>query len=118
MMYYNVGMTSGKRLLAKVAPFARMARGISNDYRLAILYLLAHEPMCPEDIIRHLPVAQNLVAHHLRAMVEAGWLKKRRIGGHVQYTLQKKTCREFPKLLIDTPFGKEVFGASEKMQED
>ena len=108
MMYYNVGMTSGKRLLAKVAPFARMARGIGSDYRLAIVYLLAHGPMWPEDISRHLPIAQNLIAHHLRAMVLSGWLKKRRVGGHVLYTLQKKTFREFPKLLAGTPFWSEL----------
>lgn len=107
-------MTSGKRLLAKVAPYVRMAQGISNPYRMAILYLLAHEPMWPEDISRHLPIAQNLVAHHLKAMVGAGWLKKRRVGGHVMYSLQKKIFREFPRLITDTPFGKETLAPSDK----
>lgn len=108
IFWYDEPMTSGKRLLAKVAPYARMARGISNEYRLAIMYLLANEPMRPEDITRHLPIAQNLVAHHLKAMLVAGWLMKKRIGGRVLYVLQKKTFRDFPKLLADTPLWQEM----------
>jgi predicted transcriptional regulator len=101
-------MTSGKRLLAKVAPYASMARGISNEYRLAILYLLAHDPMWPQDIARHLPIPQNLVAHHLKAMVTSGWLKKKREGKYTMYSINKKVFRQLPQLLIDTPLWREI----------
>lgn len=102
-------MTSGKRLLQKVAPFSRLIRGISSPYRLAILYILAQgKPRYPEDISRHIPITQNLLAHHLQAMVKAGWLKKQRVGNHVLYAIQKKAVRELPKLLDDTPFWREL----------
>jgi len=102
-------MTSGKRLLAKVAPYVRMARGINSPYRLAIMYMVAKEgPLRPEDIASHLPIPQNLIAHHLKCMVETGWLKKRRVGNLVLYTLHKKTFRELPLLLIDTAFWKDL----------
>ena len=102
-------MTSGKRLLQKVAPFARLIRGIDSPYRLAILYILAQgKPTYPEDISRHIPITQNLLAHHLQAMVASGWLRKQRVGSHVLYVLQKKAVKELPKLLMDTPFWREL----------
>lgn len=85
-------------------PFARLIRGIDSPYRLAILYILAQKSTHPEEIARHIPITQNLLAHHLRAMVVSGWLKKHRVGNHVMYMIQKKAVREIPKLLIDTPF--------------
>lgn len=104
-------MTSGKRLLQRAAPYARLIRGIDSPYRLAILYVLAQgKPVYPEIISRHVPITQNLLAHHLRAMVQSGWLKKQRIGGHVLYSIQKKSIRELPKFLSDTPFWHELMG--------
>ncbi len=103
-------MTSGKRLLAKVAPYAKIVRGIAHPHRLAILYLLAHEPTWPEDIGRHLPIAQTLIAHHLKAMVASGWLSKRRIGRHTTYTINKRTITQLPQLLTGTPLWKAVAG--------
>ncbi len=104
---HNTCMTSGKRLLNKVAPYATMLHGISNPYRLAIVYLLAHESLWPEDIATMIPIPQNLVAHHLKILLATGWVKKRRIGNHVMYALQKKAFKELPKLLVDTPFWRE-----------
>ncbi len=101
-------MTSGKRLLARVAPFARIAKGIAHPQRLAILYLLAHDPMWPQDIARHLPIPQSLVAHHLKAMVTSGWLKKRREGKYTMYAVNKKVIRQLPLLLIGTPLWREI----------
>lgn len=97
-------MTSGKRLLAKVAPYARIVSGISHPHRLAILYLLSHESMCPEDLSRHLPIRLNLISHHLKALADSGWLTKRRVGKHVMYSVRKRVFRELPLLLADTPF--------------
>ena len=96
-------MTSGKRLVARVAPYARFVRGIAHPHRLAILYLLAHAPMFPHEIGKHIPVPESLVAHHIKAMYASGWLKKQRVGKHMLYSVNKKTLREIPKFLLDTP---------------
>ena len=85
-----------------------MMRGISSPYRLAILYLLAHDPMWPHDIARHVPIPQSLVAHHLKEMYGAGWIKKQRVGNHVMYRINKKIFREIPKFLKDTPLWRKV----------
>ncbi len=106
-VYYK-NMTSGKRLLAKVAPFARIARGVAHPHRLAILYMLAHEPMWPHDIARHIPIRESLVAHHLKEMYASGWLKKHRVGKNVMYRINKKVFRELPKFLAGTPLWDEL----------
>lgn len=100
-------MTSGQRLLAKVAPYAELIHGISHPHRLAILYILAHDPTWPEDIARHLPIPRPLIAHHMKEMVKAGWISKKRIGLHVTYSINKKALKALPHLLIDTPFWRE-----------
>ena len=100
-------MTGGQRLFAKVAPYADLIHGISHPHRLAILYILAHEETWPEDIARHVPVPRPLLAHHLKEMVKAGWLRKKRIGKHVIYSIHKSTLKALPKLLTDTPFWRE-----------
>ena len=87
-------MTSGKRLLAKVAPFAKIIKGIAHPHRLAILYLLAYDPTWPEDIVRHMPIRQTLVAHHLKEMLRSGWLTKKRNGKHVTYAVNKKIMKQ------------------------
>ena len=38
-------MTIGKKLHEKVKPHAKRIAGIAHPHRLAILYLLAHDPM-------------------------------------------------------------------------
>ena len=101
-------MTTGKRLLGKVAPFVTMVKGLAHPHRVAILYLLAHDELWMKDIVRDLGVAENLVAHHLKEMVNAGWVKKSRQGRHVTYALNKKAFHEIPKLLADTPFWREI----------
>lgn len=105
MMYYNVGMTSGKRLLAKVAPFAKIVRGVAHPHRLAILYLLAYEPMSPRDIAKHIPVPASVVFHHLKEMHASGWLHKLRVGKHMIYKINKKVIRQIPKFFDNTPLG-------------
>lgn len=102
-------MTTGKRLLAKVAPYVKLVRGLSHPYRVAILYLLAHDPMWERDLVIHLGKPQNLVAHHLKEMTKGGWLKREKVGRYVTYTLNDKAFRELPKLLVDTPFGRQLF---------
>lgn len=86
-----------------------MMGGIAHPHRLAILYLLAHEPMWPEYLGRHIPIPQNLIAHHLKVLRESGWLKKYKEGRHTLYAVDKKYFKRLPKLLLDTPLGKKWF---------
>jgi DNA-binding transcriptional ArsR family regulator len=97
-------MTTGKRLLQRVAPFSRMIKGLAHPYRISIVYLLAHDPMWGEDIAEALHIKENLLMHHLNAMYAAGWVSKEQDGRHKLYKLREKTFRELPKLIMDTQF--------------
>ena len=97
-------MTTGKRLLQRVAPFSILLKGLAHPYRISIVYLLAHDPMWGEDLARDLKIKENLLMHHLNAMAKAGWVTKKQDGRHKLYSLRAKTFRELPKLLADTPF--------------
>jgi len=101
---YNDAMTTGKRLLQRVTPFSRIIKGLAHPYRIAIVYLLANDPMWGEDLARHLRIKENLLMHHLNALCAAGWLTKEREGRHMRYALRAKTFRELPMLIADTPF--------------
>lgn len=101
-------MTTGKRLLQRVAPFSKMLKGISHPYRVSIVYLLAHEPMWGEDLAIALRIKENLLMHHLKAMSRAGWITKEREGRHMRYSLRPRTFRELPKLITDTSFWKTI----------
>ena len=102
-------MTIGKKLHYKVAPYAKKIRGIAHPHRLAILYLLAHDPLWVRDLVNYLNLPENLIAHHLKQMALAGWVTKEKQGRNVTYTLNTKAFFELKKLLIDTPFWRDTF---------
>lgn len=106
-MLYDTSMTTGKRLLAKVRPYAELLNGVSHPYRIAIVYLLAHEPMTGQDLSRALRIKENLLAHHLGSMLRAGWVEKTRYGRHQQYSLKRSAFKALPGLITDTPFWRE-----------
>ena len=100
-------MVTGKRLHEKVKPFANRVRGVAHPHRLAIMYLLAHDPLEVRDIVDYLGLAENLVSHHLKQMHNSGWLSKEKIGRSVTYRLNEKAFFEVKKLLADTPFDRQ-----------
>ena len=101
-------MLSGTRLKEKVKPFTKRMKGIAHTHRLAILYLLAHEPMEVRDITDNVGVAENLVAHHLKQMYLAGWVLKTKQGRNVTYRLNEKAFFELNRMIADTPFDRQV----------
>jgi len=64
--------------------------------------------MIARDIVDHLGLAENLVAHHLKQLHLGGWVVKTRQGREVTYQLREKAFLEFFRLFEDTPFEKEV----------
>lgn len=101
-------MLTRARLREKVKPFVRRFRGISQTYRLSIVYLLAHEPMQVRTIVDGLGIPENLVSHHLRQLNLSGWVLKTRVGREVTYRLNEKAFIEFDRLFEDTPFEKNI----------
>ena len=97
-------MVNGIRLKGKIAPYAKKLRGIAHPHRLAIMYLLANDPLWVRDLVQKIGIPQSLMAHHLKAMEKTGWVRKSRDGRHMLYALQKKAFKEMMRLLSDTPF--------------
>ncbi len=97
-------MFTGVRLKEKVRPVAASFRGIAHKNRLAIIYLLSFGPMEAGEIVSDIDLPQNLVEHHLGAMLKTGWVTKARVGRTVTYQLNEKAFEEMPKLIKNTPF--------------
>lgn len=107
-------MLTRARLKERVKPVTRRLRGVAHVYRLAILYLLAHESMEVHDITENLGLAENLVSHHLKQLYLAGWVLRTRTGRVVTYRLNEKAFFEFNRLFEDTPFERDVLSKYRK----
>jgi DNA-binding transcriptional ArsR family regulator len=107
-------MLTRARLKERVKPLCRRARGMAQVYRIAIIYLLAYEPMEAHTITDHLGLKENLVSHHLKQLYLTGWVLKTRKGRVVTYRLNEKAFFEFTRLFEDTPFEREVLSKYKK----
>lgn len=102
-------MIQGKRLRENIIPLARKVHGIAHRYRLAILYLLSHDPKETWEITEELAIKESLAVHHLQYMVQTGWIKRVRVGRHVTYELEESVVGELKKFLGNTPFFQRIF---------
>ncbi len=93
-----------KRLIDKVTRLATFTSAVSHRYRLAILYLLAHDPKETFEIADTLMIQESLAVHHLNQLVKSGWAKRIHTGRRVTYVLEKVAALELKKFLGDTPF--------------
>ena len=96
-------MFTGVRLKAKVKPTVRLVKGISHKHKLAIIYLLAWGPLPAREIVMDVDLPQNLVEHHLKDLLVAGWVTRKRIGREVTYSLVDKSFWDLTKLIRGTP---------------
>ena len=104
MDYTTNSMLIRKRLIDKVTLLEPLAQAVSQKYRLAIFYLLAHDPKETFEIADILMMKEPLAIHHLQKMVKSGWIKRIRTGKRVTYQLEKNAFIELKKFLGDTPF--------------
>ncbi len=93
-----------KRLIDKTKRLSTFTQGVSHRYRLAILYLLAHDPKETFEIVDTLMIKEPLAVFHLQRMVTSGWIKRIRTGKRVTYQLEESAFIELKKFLGDTPF--------------
>jgi len=62
-------------------------KAISEETRLRILKLLDHGELCVCDIVAALDMVQPKISFHLTALKEAGFLKDRKQGRWIHYSL-------------------------------
>ncbi|MDP1723043.1 MAG: winged helix-turn-helix domain-containing protein [Candidatus Gottesmanbacteria bacterium] len=93
-----------KRLIDKTTRLSTLTNAIAHRYRLAILYLLAHDPKETRELAYALAIREPLLIHHVQIMVKSGWLRRIKTGRHVTYELKEDCAIELKKFLGDTPF--------------
>lgn len=62
-------------------------RGMAYEHRLQILILLRTAEATPSMLAEHIPAHVTAVSHHLRYLVDAGLVRRRRRGRQVYYEL-------------------------------
>lgn len=65
----------------------QVLRGMAYEHRLHILVLLGQAPSTPADLAATLNVHSTVVSHHMRDLVHAGLVRRRRLGRNVYYSL-------------------------------
>ncbi len=97
-----------KRLIDKTTKLGKLTGAVAHRYRLAILYLLAHDPKETFEIADILMIKEPLAVHHLQQMYKAGWIKRIRTGRRVTYELEEHAPIELKKFLENTPFFRDL----------
>jgi ArsR family transcriptional regulator len=74
-----------------------VARALGDPSRIEILHLLAvaDGPVCVLDFEHHLGLAQSTVSHHLKALVDAGVLRRGPRGRWMYYTVEPEALADF-----------------------
>lgn len=97
-----------KRLHDKVSKLETLTQGVTQKYRLAILYLLAHGSKETFELADTLMIKEPLLIHHLEIMMKSGWVRRTRQGRRVWYAVEKTPFIELLKFLGNTPFFRDL----------
>jgi ArsR family transcriptional regulator len=76
----------------------RVFKALSDETRLRIIKLLEHGELCVCDITAALDMVQPKVSFHLSALKDAGFIKDRKQGKWIHYSLNEKDL--FRRMLI------------------
>jgi len=98
-------MTTGVRLRENSKPVSQRLRAIAHPRRVAIITLLAHDPMTMHEIAENMDAGMTLVVHHLNILLKYGWVTKKRNGREMVYTLRTRPFTELLHTFQETPFG-------------
>lgn len=102
-------MLTKSRLKEKVEPTVKQLKGVSDVYRLGIVYLLAAGDLLTREIVAALGIPESLVSHHLNVLIRSGWVLRVRTGKKVTYKLNEKMLLTMQRLFADTSVGKRIF---------
>lgn len=83
-------MKATTRLSQAVYPFAIFMQAAGNIHRATILHLLSAKELEIWQVAQKLQVPKNLAAHHLKVLLETGWIRKEKYGKKVYYNLNEK----------------------------
>src|SRR4030067_2130389 len=73
---------------------AELFKILSVDTRIEIIELLKKEDKCVNDLAEALGISQSAVSQHLRVLKGAGFVKDKRQGYWIYYSLNKDTLEK------------------------
>jgi ArsR family transcriptional regulator len=76
-------------------------KALSDATRLKILYILSYEELCVCEIICALDKPQSSVSHHLNILKSLGFIKGRKEGVWIHYSLTNPKITDLVKELIE-----------------
>ena len=94
---------------ALYAVTARFFKGLGDPTRLRILAFLKDEERSVGEIVDHLDMAQNKVSMHLGCLRWCGYVKTRKDGRYVYYSLGDPRVTEILQLANELLVGSEIY---------
>jgi len=78
--------------------YAEWFKALADATRIRILNLLANndEAVCVCDIVRHFPIGQPTISHHLKILRDTRFVLAERRGTFMYYRVNRKCLAEFP----------------------
>jgi DNA-binding transcriptional ArsR family regulator len=91
-------VVSPRLILARAREYAGWFKALADPIRIRILNLLAsnREPVCVCDIVKHFPIGQPSISHHLRILRETRFVLSERRGTFMYYRINRRCLAEFP----------------------
>jgi DNA-binding transcriptional ArsR family regulator len=98
--------TGPKLGVGRARAYAGWFKALADPTRIRILNLLAanRDPVCVCDIVKHFPIGQPTISHHLRILRARRFVFAQRRGTFMYYRVNLKCLGEFPhaaRLIMD-----------------
>jgi ArsR family transcriptional regulator, arsenate/arsenite/antimonite-responsive transcriptional repressor len=92
-------VTSPKLIQALAREYAGWFKALADPIRIRILNLLAsnREPVCVCDIVKHFPIGQPSISHHLKILRDTRFVLSERRGTFMYYRINRCCLAEFPQ---------------------
>ena len=83
----------------RIIELAHGLKTLSDPSRIRIICFLCDGEACACDVEQHLGISQQLTSHHLHMLLDAGFLRMRKDGTRIHYSIDvdylRKICETF-----------------------
>jgi ArsR family transcriptional regulator len=90
---------SPKLTQSRAEEYACCFKALADPLRIRILNLLAtnEQAVCVCDIVKHFPIGQPTISHHLKILRACRFVLSERQGTFIYYRVNRKCLAEFPR---------------------
>ena len=91
-------VSAPKLTQARAEEYSEWFKALADPIRIRILNLLANNesPVCVCDIVKHFPLGQPTISHHLKILRDTRFVLVERRGTFMYYRVNRKCLAEFP----------------------